>query len=103
MGRARLSNQGPVRPAFQGRGVGRSLLTHAIGVAREEGPGQLRICTGNSSIGPLALYQKVGFRIVGVDRDYFSKYHTEPIFANGIQCRDRIVLAYELGPAAIDR
>ncbi len=31
----------------------------------------IEIGTGNSSIGQLALYQKCGFRIIGVDMDFF--------------------------------
>ncbi|WCN36270.1 hypothetical protein [Aneurinibacillus uraniidurans] len=38
-------------------------------------PETVEIGTGNSSIGQLALYQKCGFRIIGVDRDFFIKHY----------------------------
>lgn len=51
--------------------------------------------TANSSIGNLAFYQKVGFRITEVKKDFFSKY-PEPIFENGIQALDMIMFEKNL-------
>ena len=46
-----------VAVAFQGRGIGRSLLQFAIETCRAGGlVKRMRICTGNSSIGQIALY-----------------------------------------------
>jgi ribosomal protein S18 acetylase RimI-like enzyme len=56
----------------------------------------LEVGTGNSSIGQLALYQKCGFRITGIDYNYFIRHYDEPIFENGIPCRDMIRLAIDL-------
>jgi hypothetical protein len=50
------------------------------------------ICTGNAAIGQLALYQKCGFRIIGVDADHFVREYEEPIEENGIPCIDLIRL-----------
>jgi hypothetical protein len=38
----------------------------------------------------MLLYQKCGFRIVGVDLDYFRIHSKERIIENGIECRDMI-------------
>jgi len=43
----------------------------------------------------MMLYQKCGFRIVGVELDYFRKNHEEKIFENGIECRDMIRMRME--------
>ena len=51
---------------FQGTGMGRRLLGHAIGLAEAKGGREVHLGTGNSSLGPLRLYQRMGFRIVGV-------------------------------------
>ncbi len=75
------------------KGIGRQLIGHAVGYARDQGSELLEIGTGNSSIGQLALYQKCGFRIVGVDVDFFTNHYSEAIFENGIQCQDRIRLS----------
>jgi ribosomal protein S18 acetylase RimI-like enzyme len=80
----------------QGRGIGKKLVLHASQIAKESGYETIEIGTGNSSIGQLALYQKCGFRIIGVDRDYFIKYYTEEIYENRIRCRDMIRLSKDL-------
>lgn len=81
-----------VAEAWQGQGIGRQLLRHAIKVARAEAYSRLRIATGNSSVGQLALYQQEGFKISHIVKDYFVHHYPEPIFENGIQCRHQIVL-----------
>lgn len=80
----------------QGKGIGKKLITHAIDTARSWGYKTIEIGTGNSSIHQLALYQKCGFRITGIDRDFFLLHYKEPIFENGIQCRDMIRLSQTL-------
>ncbi|WP_066051543.1 GNAT family N-acetyltransferase [Robertmurraya korlensis] len=80
----------------QGKGIGKKLVLHAIQIAEEFGYQTIELGTGNSSIGQLAFYQKCGFRIVGVDSDYFIKYYTEEIYENGIRCRDMIRLSKDL-------
>jgi ribosomal protein S18 acetylase RimI-like enzyme len=80
----------------QGKGLGTLLLKHGIRTAAEKGYNTVEICTGNSSINQLALYQKAGFRIIGIDHDFFIRNYEEPIFENGIQCRDRIRLSMQL-------
>ncbi len=52
--------------------------------------------TGNSGIGGFAFYQKAGFRFKSVIRDFFVINYKEPIFENGLQCRDKVILDQEL-------
>jgi len=77
---------------LQGHGLGTMLLRHAIAFCRQEGYKKVIIGTGNSGIGQLYLYQKVGFRIVSIRRDFFVLHYDEPIYENGIQCRDMLML-----------
>ncbi|KYP80252.1 GNAT family N-acetyltransferase [Ferroacidibacillus organovorans] len=85
-----------VREDVQGQGIGRRLVLHAIETARKDGFRTIEIGTGNSSVDQLRLYQKCGFRIVGVDIDFFVRHYDEPIYENGIQCRDMIRLNQNL-------
>lgn len=85
-----------VSEKYQGEGIGRKLLEHAIEFAFQGGCKTLEIGTGNSSIGQLAFYQKCGFRITGVDRDFFVRHYKEDIIENGIHCRDMIRLSMDL-------
>ncbi|WP_442962146.1 GNAT family N-acetyltransferase [Pseudogracilibacillus sp. SE30717A] len=80
----------------QGRGIGKRLVLDAIRVAKTMGYKTIEIGTGNSSLGQLALYQKCGFRIIGVERDFFVKHYSEKIFENGIHCRDMVRLSQDL-------
>ncbi|WAH39140.1 GNAT family N-acetyltransferase [Alicyclobacillus dauci] len=58
-----------VTPEEQGKGIGKQLVLHAIELARSDHYKTIEVGTANTSIGQLAMYQKCGFRIVGVDRD----------------------------------
>ncbi|MFJ8260632.1 GNAT family N-acetyltransferase [Rummeliibacillus sp. NPDC094406] len=78
------------------RGIGKQLVLHAIQTAKSRGYKTIEVGTGNSSIGQLALYQKCGFRIIGVDLEFFIRHYTKEIFENGIQCRDMIRLSQDL-------
>lgn len=81
-----------VAESHQGRGIGKLLIHHAIQVAKENSMDSIVLGTGNSSIQQLALYQKCGFRMDEILKDYFVQHYEEPIFENGIQCRDMVRL-----------
>jgi ribosomal protein S18 acetylase RimI-like enzyme len=81
---------------IQGKGIGSKLIKHGIEAAKEKGFKTVEIGTGNSSISQLALYQKAGFRIVGIDQDFFVRHYPEPIYEHGIQCRDMIRLSMQI-------
>ncbi|WP_062104745.1 GNAT family N-acetyltransferase [Bacillus niameyensis] len=80
----------------QGKGIGRQLLLDAIQKAKARNYKTIEIGTGNSSIGQLVLYQKCGFRITSVDRDFFIRHYEDDIFENGIWCRDMIRLSQDV-------
>ncbi|NEM96462.1 GNAT family N-acetyltransferase [Pontibacter burrus] len=80
----------------QGQGIGRLLLKHAIMQASKQKIKQLVVCTGNSSLPALSLYQGCGFSVVSIDEGYFLRAYPEPIFENGLPCTDRIKLRLEL-------
>ncbi|MGE1210156.1 GNAT family N-acetyltransferase [Bacillus pumilus] len=82
-----------VKESWQGRGIGKQLVRHAIAEAKAAGFHTIEIGTGNSSIQQLALYQKCGFRLTSIDRDFFLKHYDEPIYENGIQCIDMVRLS----------
>ncbi len=81
---------------YQNKGIGKQLINKAIEYAKENKITTLEIGTGNPGLIQMILYQKCGFRIVGVEFDYFRKNHKEKIFENGIECRDMIRMRMEL-------
>lgn len=85
-----------VKEEVQGRGYGKNLVQHALTFCKQQGYQKIVVGTGNSSISNLAFYQKVGFRFLSVVRDYFTDNYDEPIFEHGIQCRDMLMLEFDL-------
>ncbi|MFP7478841.1 GNAT family N-acetyltransferase [Terribacillus saccharophilus] len=85
-----------VKEADQGKGIGKKLIHHAIEQARLQGYAYLEVGTANSSINQIAFYQKCGFRMTAIDHDFFLRHYEEPIFENGIQCRDMVRFRYNL-------
>ena len=77
----------------QGQGIGKQLLSEAVKIAERSGCKTIEVGTGNSSLAQLAFYQKAGFRITGVVRDFFV---TKNIIENGIRCRDMIRLSLDV-------
>ncbi len=84
-----------VKENLRGKGIGRKLIQHALEKAVEFGAENVEIGTGNSSLAQLALYQKCGFRIIGIIEGFFEDY-PEPIIEDGIPCRDMIRLSYRM-------
>ena len=82
---------------YQNKGIGKQLITKAIEYAKDNKIETLEIGTGNPGLIQIMLYQKCGFRIVGVELDYFRKNHKEKIYENGIECRDMIRMRMEFG------
>ena len=85
-----------VAEALHGQGIGKALLAEAIRIVRQHGASRLEVGTGNCGFMQLAFYQKAGFRMVGVVRDFFLKHYPEPMFENGIQCVDMVRLELNL-------
>lgn len=75
---------------YQGKGIGKKLVLDAIDKAKIANMKVIEVGTGNSGLSQLALYQKCGFKITWIDKDFFLKHYNEPIFENGIQCIDMI-------------
>ncbi|MBM6386706.1 MULTISPECIES: GNAT family N-acetyltransferase [Paenibacillus] len=89
-----------VQEELQGQGVGKHMIKEAIEAAGRLGCRTVEIGTGNSSFHQLKLYQRCGFRIIGVDRDYFVRHYDEEIIEDGIRCVDMIRLAVDLDTLA---
>ncbi|HEY0944104.1 MAG TPA: GNAT family N-acetyltransferase [Opitutaceae bacterium] len=84
-----------VHPAHQRAGHGTALLKWVIDFFRNLGARQLNVGTGTFGY-QLAFYQRHGFRVTGIDHEFFVENYPEPIFENGIQLYDmlRLKLSY---------
>jgi len=79
----------------QRQGFGKRLVAWLVDEARRRGKSAVLVGTANSSIDNIAFYQRCGFRMDQVRRDYFW-YYREPHYENGIQIRDMLVFRYDL-------
>lgn len=84
-----------IHPEYQGRGLAKKFINFVIDKVKEINAKELLIGTGNSSINQLALYQKCGFRIFDISKDFFKDNYEEEIWENGIRCIDMIRLHIE--------
>jgi ribosomal protein S18 acetylase RimI-like enzyme len=84
-----------IAPERQGQGLGKHLVAWLIAEARRRGKGEMLVGTANSSIDNIAFYQKCGFRMDQIRKDYFW-YYREPHYEYGIQVRDMLVFRCEL-------
>lgn len=84
-----------IKEEVQGKGWGKVLLNFAIEEAKKRKAKDLWIATGNSSIGQLALYQKMGFEMADIRWNHFIDNYSEAIWENGIQCKHMLRLRME--------
>jgi aminoglycoside 6'-N-acetyltransferase I len=85
-----------VEKEYQGRGFGKLLLTDATERARARGFRRIIIGTGDISGMPMCFYLKEGFERDAVKKDFFIDNFPQPIYEQGIQLIDMIMLKKEL-------
>ncbi len=85
-----------VKEELHNNGIGKQLLLYAIDKIKKGDTKRIEIGTGNPGVVQMLLYQKCGFRIVNIDFDFFRRTHPEPIYENGIECRDMIRMRIDL-------
>jgi ribosomal protein S18 acetylase RimI-like enzyme len=87
-----------VTPARHNQGIGKRMLALVLDDLRVRGVGRVVLGTGNSGIGQLAFYQKAGFRLWRIERDFFTpeRGYPEGIEENGIPLRDMVWMEQEI-------
>jgi ribosomal protein S18 acetylase RimI-like enzyme len=81
------------RAELRGQGFGKAIIRAVLAEAKRRAVHSVCVGTANSSMSNIAFYQKCGFRMDSVRKDYFD-YFPAPIFEDGIQMRDMLVLRY---------
>jgi len=85
-----------VDPKFQSQGIGTQLLKFSKSRARQLKMKKLHVGTGNSSIGQLVFYQRFGFRIFGVDRDFYVPRYGKVYQDGGVKLLDMVRMELEV-------
>lgn len=84
-----------ILPEFRGKGLGKAAINVVLSLYKKRKVKKILVGTANSSIDNIAFYQKAGFRMYEIKRDFFSEY-TEPIYENGIRALDMVMFEREL-------
>ncbi|SEO57419.1 Acetyltransferase (GNAT) domain-containing protein [Amphibacillus marinus] len=71
----------------RGRGYGKAVINELTPFYQQQGYRCMAVGTANSSIDNIAFYQKAGFRLTTIKRDFFQQY-AQPIYEHGIRARD---------------
>ena len=81
-----------VDPAQHNRGLGRQMLASVLADLRARGFRRSVVGTSNAGVGQIAFYQKAGFRLWRIERDYFTpeKGYDPDERENGLPHRDMI-------------
>jgi GNAT superfamily N-acetyltransferase/catechol 2,3-dioxygenase-like lactoylglutathione lyase family enzyme len=86
-----------VREEHQGTGIGRSLVSRAIAICGEERCSTLLVATAAADTGALRFYQRLGFRLLRVERDVFTPATGyPPTDVDGVPLRDQVWLSLGL-------
>ena len=86
-----------VSPEYQRKGIGSKLLKHAVATVHDMGARRFEVGTGTFGY-QLTYYQREGFRVFAVERDFFLVNYDEPIYEHGIQLKDMLRLAVDYSP-----
>jgi ribosomal protein S18 acetylase RimI-like enzyme len=82
----------------QGSGLGTRMIDAVLGLLRSRGVRRVVVGTASSGVRQLAFYQRCGFRLTHVERDFFTPERGYPagISENGIPTRDMVWMDREL-------
>lgn len=84
-----------VAPACQNQGIGKRLLQACLReIKKRQDQKRILIKTGDLTSPALTLYQKMGFKQIAFIKDYFVENYPEPIYEEGEQLRNQVILAY---------
>jgi ribosomal protein S18 acetylase RimI-like enzyme len=79
---------------FRGQGIGSILLDKAKEIAKQNHFSSLVVGTSDTGFQQIRFYEKNGFIKKEIRKDFFIQNYPTPIFENGIQMRDMIVLEF---------
>lgn len=90
-----------IAEAYQDRGLGRHLVEHVLRHLTQQGRRRALVGTSSAGLGALRFYQRLGFRVLRIERNAFGPAHGYPpgLEEDGVPVLDRVWLDQPLGPA----
>jgi len=87
----------------QGHGIGTQLVARVLDLLAQRGVRTAIVGTASSGVRQLAFYQRLGFRLSHVERDYFvpARGYPADLSENGISSRDMVWMDRDLAPPSL--
>ncbi|AZA79509.1 N-acetyltransferase [Chryseobacterium sp. G0186] len=81
---------------YRNKGIGSILMNKAKEIARENGYKTLTVGTSDTGLQQIRFYEKNGFIKTGIRKNFFIENYPAPIYENGLQMQDMILLTHHL-------
>lgn len=81
---------------YRSKGIGSILIDKAKEIAKKSHYKILTVGTSDTGFQQIRFYEKNGFIRSGMLKDFFIKNYPDPIYENGLQMRDMVVLSHHL-------
>jgi len=81
---------------YRSQGIGGLLIDKAKQIAKESGFKTLTVGTSDTGFQQIKFYEKNGFLKKGMRKDFFIDNYPFPIYENGLQMHDMLILAHDL-------
>lgn len=85
-----------ISPKQQGKGFGSRALKWMELNFQKQGHHTVYLGTGDKSVQALLFYQKSGYEVHSIRKDFFRKIYPNPIIENGLELKHMIVLCKEI-------
>lgn len=82
--------------SYRSKGIGSILMNKAKEIARQNHYKTLIVGTSDTGFQQIRFYEKNGFKKTGIRKDFFIENYPSPIFENGLQMRDMVLLTHYL-------
>ncbi|MGH1520421.1 GNAT family N-acetyltransferase [Chryseobacterium sp. JK1] len=80
--------------AYRSKGIGSILINKAKEIAQTHRYKKLTVGTSDTGFQQIRFYEKNGFLITGLKKNFFIENYPEPIYENGLQMRDMVLLTH---------
>ncbi len=85
-----------VAASHQNNGFGSFLIRQLIELARKQQYKMLIVGTADTGLQQIRFYERNGFKKYALRKNFFIEHYPQPIFENGVQLKDMVLLRQPL-------